>query len=291
MITYDVLILGAGPAGLSAGLYAARAGAKTAIVENLAPGGQINLTPDIANVPGHMIIGGAELAEKMGEQALNVGCEIIYDEPQKVDFKKNTVKCAETEIQYKSLIIATGQKPRNITAPRAEDFIGNGIHFCGLCDGAFYKGRNIVIVGGGNHAVEEAIYLSSLAKSITMVTDTEKLTAQQVLIDQLSKDIKIHYKSGIAEIFGENKVAGVRLLNSRQEIHCDGIFVCIGRVPNTDLFKKDLTLDRGYIVVDKDMRTNLPNVFAAGDVTAKSVRQVITACADGAVAATFATRN
>jgi len=288
MTNTDILIIGAGPAGLTAGLYSARAGAKTIIIENMAAGGQINLTPDIANVPGFLEISGQELGLKMLAQAENAGCEIVYDEITEIDFKNKTIKAYENTIKYKALIIAGGCRPRELGIPREQDFIGGGIHFCGLCDGAFYKGKNIVVVGGGNHAVEEAIYLSDIAKSVTMVVDADKFKAQETLIKQLGKKAKVHFKSSITEITGDTKITGV-VLKDKTKIATDGIFVAIGRAPNTELYKGKLDLSKdGYIVVDFQMQTSIQGVFAAGDIIQKRVRQVVTACADGSIAGSTA---
>ena len=286
----DVLILGGGPAGLTAGLYAARAGARTVVIEPLASGGQINLTPEIENFPGHVKIAGDELGQIMLTQAELAGVEIAYTELQSLDLEKKHVVCLDAEYQYKSLIIATGQSPRKLGLPNEEEFVGNGIHFCGLCDGNFYRGRDILVVGGGNHAVEEAIYLSKIAKSVTMVTDTDRLLAQAANINMLPKDVKIHYTAHIAEIRADKKIKGVKL-DTGAELAVDAIFVAIGRVPNTDMFRGKLNLSRsGHIIVDATMKTSVPSVFAAGDVCDKAIKQVITACSDGAIAASYAVR-
>ena len=291
MKQFDILIIGAGPAGLSAGLFAARGGAKTAIIENLVAGGQINLTPEIENYPGYMKINGAELGEKMTEQAINAGCKIILDSLVSIDYENKIVTGDEDLYGYKALIISTGASPRKLGVAREQDFIGSGIHFCGLCDGNFYKDKNLIVVGGGNHAVEEAIYLSPIAKSVTMVVDVEKLTAHEATIRQLDKNIKIYFNSKITEILGDKKITGV-MVNKETKIETDGIFVAIGRVPNIELAEGKLNLSAGgYITVDAHMQTNLPGVFACGDVIDKPVRQVVTACADGVIAATFANRT
>jgi len=288
MITTDILIIGAGPAGLTAGLYAARSGHKTTIIENFAPGGQINLTPDIANFPGYMEISGAELAEKMLIQSENAGCDVIYDEIKDIDFDKKTITTEESAITYRALIIAGGCRPRGLGVKREDDFVGLGIHYCGLCDGNFYRGKDVLVIGGGNHAIEEAIYLTPIAKSITIISNSDKLKAQQVLVKQLDPQIKIYYKSGIAELHGEQKITGVTL-KSGEVLSTDGIFVAIGRTPNTELYRGKLELAKdGYIVTDEMMQTSIGGVFAAGDIIKKQVRQVVTACADGAIAATNA---
>jgi len=285
----DVLVLGAGPAGLTAGLYAARAGMKTIIIESLVAGGSVNLTPDIANFPGFLEISGTELGVKMLEQTEAAGAEIVYDEVTGIDLAKKNITCSEANFSFKSLIIATGASPRKLGVGREEDFIGSGIHFCGLCDGVFYKDKQVIIVGGGNHAVEEALYMSGIAKKVTIVNNIDRLTAQQTLIDQLDPKIKIYLNCTVTKIQGDTKITGIELSNGTA-INADGIFVAIGRVPNTGQFKDKLELSRhGYIITDAKMQTNVPGIFAAGDIVDKNVRQVITACADGAIAATYAT--
>jgi thioredoxin reductase (NADPH) len=296
----QVLILGGGVAGLTAAIYAARAGAKTLVIENLVAGGSVNLTPDIANFPGFLEISGAELGEKVAEQAIHAGAEIVYDETKSVDIKKQIVVGEEDTYQFEKLIIATGASPRRLGLPEEEAFIGNGIHFCGLCDGQFYKGKDIVVVGGGNHAVEEAIYLEPIAKSVTLINNTDKLIAQDVLVKKLSKKIKIYHNTGVKELVIKHidketssidRIVGVAL-KTGETVMCDGIFVAIGRVPNTALFKGQIDLDKGgFIITDRDMKTSASNIFAAGDVIQKSVKQAVTACGDGAVAATIATRK
>ena len=288
--TCDVLILGGGSAGLTAGIYAAHAGAKTILVENLAVGGQINLTPDITNFPGFIEIGGAELGEKMHAQAEHAGVQIIYDEIRKIDADKNTIEFNENTIQYKALIIATGAAPRKLGIEREEDFIGAGVHFCGLCDGTFFADKTVVVVGGGNHAVEEATYLSRIAKSVTIVNELEKFTAKHDVVSKMPSTVRTIMGAKVKQILGERKITGV-VLSNETSVSCDGIFVAIGRVPNSADFRGivDLAAD-GCIRVDANMRTSRHNIFAAGDVTNKAVKQVITACADGAIAATFATK-
>jgi len=291
MANCDVLVLGAGPAGLTAGLYSARAGAKTIIAENMVPGGQVNLTPDIMNIPGFMEINGAEFGEKLLAQAENAGCEILYDELESIDIANNTATFMGETVTYKNLIIATGASPRKLGVDNEEYYIGNGIHFCGLCDGQFYNGKDIVIVGGGNHAVEEILYLYPIAKSITVVNNLAGFTAHKVTIDQIPTDVKVYHNSTVAKITGDKKISAITL-NDGTEIQTNGIFVCIGRKPNNEPFSDTIDMNKhGYINVNHEMRTNIPNIFACGDIINKSVYQVVTACSDGAIAATYATKK
>ena len=267
----DVLILGAGPAGLTCALYCARAGLSVAIVEKLAPGGQVLTTPFIHNIPGFIETTGAEFADILTQQAEKTGAEIIYDE----DY---------SNIKYKALVIATGASPRLTGAVNEEDFIGAGLHFCALCDGDFYRGKDVVVIGGGNSAVEEAIYLSKIAKSVTIVNITEAFNAQQVLVDELKvKDVYHCHKLAVVEK-GKCVIEDVKT-GKQKELTADGIFVAVGRKPDSSQFADLVELTKhGYIVVDNKMQTKTPGVFAVGDVTDKHVRQIVTACADGAVA-------
>jgi len=288
--SFDILIIGAGPAGLTCAVYAARSGAKTAVIESLAPGGQVNLTPDVHNIPGFLEIAGPVFGQTLHEQAEKAGAEIIYDEVTSIDPKANTVTCADGVYKYKALVIATGCRPRNLGIEKCDDFVGMGIHFCGLCDGGFYKGKNVLVVGGGNHAVEEVLYLSPIAKSVTVVNDVDKFLAQEAIVKQIPKETKIFHGTKITKLNGDKKITGVILSNGK-EIPVDGIFVAIGRVPNSDIFKDVLKLDKGFIIVDSEMRTSVKNIFAAGDVCNKAIKQIVTACSDGAVAATFAQKE
>ena len=304
MQNFDVIIIGAGPAGLTAGLYSARAGLRTAVIERVAAGGAVNTTPDVENFPGFLKVAGYDLGKKMHEQAEKAGAEFIYDEIASVNLRSKTVRCLGGEFSAKALIIATGAGPRPLGCEGEDEFAGSGVHNCALCDGAFYKGKDVVVAGGGNAAVEEAIYLSAIAKSVTIVNMTENFNAQQVLVDKLPKTVKIFHSHTVQKISGSSKVeridikcnSGVKCAEKGKTcagvktIPCDGIFVAIGRIPNTDLFKKQCDISKaGYIRVDGDsLETSVKGVFAAGDVIEKPVRQIVTACADGAIAATHA---
>jgi thioredoxin reductase (NADPH) len=288
----DVAIIGGGPAGLTAGLYSARAGAKTVIIEQVATGGSVNLTSEISNFPAFIEISGQELGEKMREQTESAGAEILYDEIKSIDFASKTVY-GEFALNYKALIICTGASPKKLGCPREEEFIGTCVHFCGLCDGIFYKGKSVIVVGGGNHAIEEALHLSGIAKTVTIVNNTRGFNAQQVLVEKLGNNVKVIQSHKVLSLIGGGKLTGIEIQNvltgKKRVLDCDGVFVAIGRVPNTALFKNYIRLSgENYIIVDEKLRTNIAGVYAAGDVTEKSVRQVITACADGAVSATAA---
>jgi len=286
----DLLVIGSGPAGMTAAVYASRAGLDTLILESTAPGGQILSTNEIDNFPGFVTISGAELAMKISEQVEACGVETVYDEVTGVLLKadKKKITCNDTTITAKAVIIATGASPRKIGCEGEEKFIGAGVHFCALCDGAFYKDRDIVIAGGGNSAVEEVLYLSPIAKSITVVNAFSKFTAFRYLIDKMPEGIKVYHNTTVTKITGTEKLDGIELSNGKK-IKCDGVFVAIGRKPNTTFLGNSLKLaDGGYLAVNKKLETSIPGVYGAGDVCEKLVRQIVTACSDGATSATHA---
>jgi thioredoxin reductase (NADPH) len=294
--TYDVIIIGAGPAGLAAGVYAKRAGLKTVIIEKAVAGGQINLTGTVENYPGFVTVTGQDLVARMTEQCTKLGVEFVYDEIVDVDCKKKIVKLYDTSYKSTAIIIACGAGPRKMGAKNEEKFLDRGVHYCALCDGNFYKGKDVVMVGGGNSAAEDAIYLSALAKSVTIVNLMPEFTAQKVLTDSLmeQKNIKkIYHRFVVSEVIGGEKVQGVKIKNLATgevtEIKCGGVFVAIGRVPNVDLFHGDIVLSKnGYIKTDEKCAANIAGIYAAGDIREKHYRQIVTACADGAIAASAA---
>ena len=260
---------------MTAAIYAKRSGLNAIILEKLGVGGQIMLTGEIENYPGFARTTGAELAMAMYEQVEGLGVETIYDEIQ--TFGQNIVTCIENEIAYKAMILCVGASPRKTGAEGEEELSGINVHYCAICDGAFYRDKDVVIIGGGNSAVEEAIYMRDIAKTVTIITD--KFIAQQILMDQI-KDIP--YQTGKVKKMTKENVT----LDNGTVIKCDGIFVSIGRIPNTEIF--DLEKQNGYIITDEKMQTSAPGIYAAGDCIAKHVRQIITACSDGAIAATHA---
>jgi len=298
----DILIVGSGPAGMVAGIYGARAGLKVIILEKIAPGGQVMTTGEIENYPGFMSITGAELSMKFNEHVESYGVETIYDEIQKFDFNRELkkIECHDHIIVAKVVILALGANPRKTNAVGEEKFVGSGVHFCALCDGSFYKDKDVVVVGGGNSAVEEVIYLSSIVKRITVVNVTADFNAQAVLVDKLKTlpNIKAVYHNSIVKEVVTNdtglKIGGILICgvgkgDEYRNIECGGVFVAIGREPSTAWLKGIVKRDKyGYIKVDKKLQTSIEGVFAAGDCVPKHVRQIITACSDGAVAATHA---
>ena len=274
----DVLIIGGGPAGLTAAIYASRAGKRVIVIEHNICGGQIIGTgKPVKNLPGVIEVSGVDLAMTLTEQAEKSGAEIVYEEIKNIDLQNKVVN----EYQAKSIIISTGASPRKLDAEGAEKEDGKRIHYCGLCDGSFYKGKDIVVVGGGNVAVEDSIYLQSIVKSVTIVNNTQKFNADATTVAKLNvKDI--YHNSEILRVNKDSvEITGGKI------IKCDGIFVFIGQKPNTEIFDVEKN-SGGYIKTDNKMQTSIDGVFAAGDCREKDVRQLVTACGDGAVSAVSA---
>ncbi|HDN79367.1 MAG TPA: thioredoxin-disulfide reductase [Chloroflexi bacterium] len=295
MEVYDVIIIGSGPAGLAAAIYAARSELKTLLFTGNSLGGQAALTDEIENYPGFPEgIAGAELTKRMQEQARRFGAEIQMDEVTAVNLKEHpfTVTAYGGDYKCKALIIATGVSPRKLDVPGEEKFIGRGVSFCATCDGFFYKDREVAVIGGGDSAVTEAIYLTRFAKKVYLIHRRDRLRAAPVLQTRAKQNERIEFvwNSVVTEVVGKEAVEGLRLKNVRTGeesfLRVDGIFVYIGQVPNTRLFEGQLELDeRGYIVTDRAMHTSVPGVFAAGDVQERVLAQVVTAAATGAIAA------
>lgn len=289
---YDLIILGAGPAGLTAGIYAARGGLRAVVVESKAVGGQASLTAEIENYPGFKSISGFELTSLMQAQCEGLGVEFVYDNPENVSLDGET-KRVETAysgtLSAPALIIASGAVPRTLGVERESALIGGGVSYCATCDGAFFRGKPVAVVGGGNTAVEDALYLEKFASEVYLIHRRDELRAGAMRADRVkSGGVKIIWDSVVTELVGENRLQSVTLKNVKtgelSSLAVNGLFVAVGQRPATEWIK-GLALDGGYVVTDEDMRTELPGVFAAGDVRKKSLRQVVTATADGAIAA------
>ena len=290
---YDTIIIGAGPAGMTAALYAARSNLKVALIEGGLPGGQMNNTSDIENYPGYANISGPELAEKMFEPLENLGVEHLYGFVEKIedhgDIKK--VITDDEEFETRTVIVATGSKHRLLGVPGEEELNSRGVSYCAVCDGAFFRDQDLLVVGGGDSAVEEAIFLTQFAKSVTIVHRRNELRAQKVLQDRAFANEKINFiwDSVVKEIKGENRVESVVIENVKTnqvtEHAFGGVFVYVGLDPVSD-FTKDLQIQdaSGWIVTDDHMKTSVAGVFAVGDVRQKDLRQVTTAVGDGAIA-------
>lgn len=291
----DLIILGAGPAGLSAAIYAGRAKLNTVVVEEGLPGGQAATTYHIANYPGTPgVIRGRELMDNMLRQALSFGVRVDdYKEVAEVDLVGEIKKVVTEDTDYyaPALIIATGAKPRLLPAEGEDTFRGRGVHYCATCDGAMYQGRRVIVVGGGNSAVEEAVFLTRFAEHVTIVHQFDHFQASRVAQEEALRHPKIDviWESEVRRVIGEGHVTAVEIENlrtgERREIPTDGVFVYIGTRPATELFRGQVAMNEdGYIITDAEMATDIEGVFAAGDVRAKAVRQAITAAADGAIA-------
>ena len=290
---YDVIIIGGGPAGLTAAIYATRGGLKTAVIEKQTAGGQITLTSEIENYPAVEKTSGFELAMKMMSQAESFGAQFIYDDVTAVDLYSKTVMVSSGELKAKTIIIATGAKPRTLNLEGEARLTGRGVSYCATCDGAFFRNKTVAVNGGGNTAVEDALYLQKFAKKVYLIHRRDKLRAEQALQNALlNSNVEVLWNKTIADISGETKVENVTLSDTlngeKTNLALDGIFVAIGQVPQTELCK-GLTLDeQGYVITKEDMSTEIEGVFVAGDLRQKSLRQVITACGDGAIAASSA---
>ncbi len=296
MAQYDVIIVGAGPAGMTAAIYAARADMKVLMLDKLAPGGQIINTNEIQNYPGVGTINGAELAYQMFEhtqQFENISFDYGTVKEIKDNGKEKTVFCEEDgkEFTGKAIILATGTRPRRLDIPNEDKFAGNGISWCAICDGAQYRDRDVVVIGGGNSAVEESIFLAGIVKSLTIVTMFD-LTADPMACDKLRAmdNVKVYPFQDILDFTGDSKLTGVHFKSTEtgeeNTVSCDGVFEYIGLTPTTEFLADFGVLNKfGYVEVDEKMHTKVAGVYGAGDCVTKNLRQVITACADGAIAA------
>lgn len=295
---YDVIIIGGGPGGYAAALYAARANLSTLVLEKFSPGGQMATTDIVENYPGFVEgINGFELGLQMKQGAERFDVKSKMKEVKSVELVSNpkVVQTAKETFEAKTVILATGAFPRELGLSNERDLRGRGVSYCATCDGMFYKGKTVVIVGGGNTAVADAIFLAKICKKVYLVHRRDELRASKTYMDALEKteNIEFVWSSEVVEIEAEQFVTGVKVKSRKDEaiteIACDGVFVAIGNVPNTELIKGQVELDEaGYVLADETTRTNIPGVFAVGDMRQKPLRQIVTAVADGAVASKFA---
>lgn len=294
---YDILIIGGGPAGYTAALYGARSGFSTAVLEKLSPGGQMATTSDVENYPGFPgVVDGFELGERMQEGAEKAGAETIYADVTRLDLLADP-KVAETSegtFLGKTVILATGAHPRKLGIPQEEALVNRGVAYCATCDGSFYKDKIVVVNGGGNTAVGDALYLAKLAKKVYLVHRRDTLRATPIYLQRL-KDagVEIIWNSVVTGLQADKKLTAVELKDVKtgetRVLPADGLFVAIGQLPESSLAAGQVAADQaGYIIAGEDTKTSVPGVFAAGDVRTKAVRQIITAAADGAVAVHFA---
>ena len=292
---YDMIVIGGGPGGYTAALYAARAGLKTVVLEKLSAGGQMALTSQIDNYPGFENgIDGFELGEKMQAQAQRFGAETELAEVTAVRLEGNVkhIETSEGDFYGRTVVIATGANPRQLGVAGERELIGKGVNYCAACDGMMYRGKTVVIVGGGNTAAADAMVLSRIAKKVILVHRRDTLRATKIYHEPLrnAPNVEFMWNSAITELLRGEKLTGVKVQNlltgEEEEVQCDGLFVSIGRAPATALVQGQLQLDEGgCILADESTQASLPGVFAVGDVRTKAVRQIVTAVADGAIAA------
>lgn len=291
---YDVVIAGAGPAGMTAAVYTARANMSTLMLERGMPGGQMANTEDIENYPGFESILGPDLSNKMFEHAKKFGAEYAYGDISEIidGYPYKTVKAGNKEYLAKSVIIATGAEHRELGVPGEREFSGRGVSYCAVCDGAFFRGKELVVVGGGDSAVEEALFLTRFATKVTIVHRRDQFRAQKIIQNRAFDNPKIEviWNTVVKEIKGETKVGSVLLENivtgEQRDFPCEGVFIYVGMDPLTKPFlNMGITNEEGYLLTDEKMKTKLPGIFAAGDVREKMLRQVVTATGDGSIAA------
>ncbi|NLC97089.1 MAG: thioredoxin-disulfide reductase [Erysipelotrichaceae bacterium] len=291
---YDVIIIGAGPAGMTAGIYAKRAGLDVAMLENAAPGGKMVKTFEIENFPSFTNINGADLSYKMYEQTQALGVDYLYGDV--IDVIDGDIKTIITDDgnEYKAnvVIVATGTKERLLGIPGEVEFTSRGVSYCAVCDGAFFKNKTVVVIGGGNSALEESLYLTQFAKKVYIVIRRDVFRADDIAQDKVCSNPKIEIirKHIPIEIIGDSKVTSIVLENvdtkERTTLETDGIFPYIGADPNTSFISSlGITDEAGYVVVNKEMETSLPGIYGAGDCNIKTLRQIVTATSDGAIAA------
>ena len=294
---YDVIVIGGGPSGFGAALYTARAGLSTLVFEKQGVGGQMMLTDIIDNYPGFNDgVEGFILSENMKKGAERFGAKTVYKDVVSVDFSKEIkeINTKKETFYAKAVIVASGANPKKLGLISEEKFLNRGVHYCAHCDGRFYKDKTVAVIGGGNSAASDALYLSKLCKKVYLIHRRDSLRATKIYHEPLktAQNVEFLWNSTVEEFIGENKLTAIKVKNliadEISELELDGVFVSIGRSPNTEFLEGALELQNGFIVADETTKTNIKGVFAAGDVRTKALRQVITAASDGATAAHFA---
>ena len=288
---YDIIIVGAGPAGLTAGIYSARANKKVLVLEALSYGGQIINTPSIENYPGEKNISGFDFATNLYNQSKELGVEIIFQKV--IDIKNDKIKEVITNkesFKTKSIIIATGCENRKLGLPNEDSLIGKGISYCATCDGNFYKNKTVAVVGGGNTAIEDALYLSDIVNKVYLIHRRDSFRAEEKIVNLLKEKTNIEFvlNSNIVKINGESNLESIEISNGNDNktLNIDGLFIAIGRIPENENFKNLVDVDEnGYIIAKENCKTNVSGIFVAGDNRTKEVRQLVTATSDGAIAA------
>ena len=292
---YDVIVIGAGPGGMTAALYASRANLKVAMLDRGVYGGQMNNTAEVENYTGFKSILGPDLAEQMYQSSIQFGADFVYGNVEKVTVDEDGIKHVKTdsgELEAPAIVIATGSQYRKLGIPGEDEYSGKGVSYCAVCDGAFYRGKNVTTVGGGDSAVEESEYLAKLVNNVNIVHRRDQLRAQKILQDRAFANDKIGFtwSTIVTEIVGDGKkVTGVKTHNKETNedrlVPTDGVFIYIGNVPMTEPFKDlGITDEQGWVITDDEMKTSVPGVFAVGDVRDKKLRQITTAVGDGGIA-------
>ena len=293
---YDIIIIGAGPAGMTASIYARRALKKVLVLEAISYGGQIINTLDIENYPVESHISGFDFSTKLYNQAVELGAEFIFEKCIKVDKNDSSFEVFTTSSKYqcKSLIIATGADNRKLGLDKEVEFIGKGLSYCATCDGAFYKKRDVAVVGGGNTALEDALYLSNICNKVYLIHRRDEFRGDNSVVEKIKgkTNIDIIYNSNVSKLIGDERLNAIEISNldgSKKEINVSGLFVAIGKIPENENFKDLIKMDdNGYIISGEDCHTNIDGIFVAGDNRTKMLRQLVTATSDGAIAATEA---
>ena len=294
---YDMIIIGAGPAGFTAGIYARRAGLSVLMIEKTMPGGAVAITSEVCNYPGFQKIGGAELANLMFEHATSLGVETIFEEVSGTDFsqKIKVVKTYNGTYKARTVIICLGAATRKLAAEGEKAFFGKGISYCATCDGNLYKDKTVAVVGGGNSALEDAVYMSNIAKKVYLIHRRDEFRGDDILVKDVKaqKNVELVLCAKVNKVEGNGKLEDIIVENiptkQTSRLDIDGLFVSIGRGPDTEVIDKSVAIsETGYIVTDEKMRTSVDGVFAAGDIRQSPLKQIVTACSDGAIAATAA---
>lgn len=295
MSKYDVVVIGAGPGGMTAALYAARANLNVAMLDRGIYGGQMNNTDDIENYPGFTTIKGPELGDKMYQGTVKAGVNFVYGDVQNVTVDDQQMKHIQTdsdELVASAVIIATGSNNRKLGVPGEEKFSGKGVSYCAVCDGSFFKGKNVTVVGGGDSAISEGLYLANVTDGVNVIHRRDQLRAQKVLQNRAFDNDKIDFtwNTSVTEILGdENHVTGVKIHNNQvgddTTLDTDGVFVYVGNFPNSQIFNNlNITDQAGWIITNDQMETTIPGIYAIGDVRQKQLRQITTAVGDGGIA-------
>lgn len=295
MTNYDVVVIGAGPGGMTAAMYAARANLNVAMLDRGVYGGQMNNTDDIENYPGFSTIKGPELGEKMYQSAINSGVHFVYGDVQTVTVDDQQLKHIQTdsgELTAKAVIIATGSTNRKLGVPGEEELSGKGVSYCAVCDGAFFKNKNVTVVGGGDSAISEGLYLANVTDKVNVIHRRHELRAQKILQDRAfaNKKMSFTWNSEVKAILGdETHVTGVKVHDKKNGqdkiLKTDGVFIYVGNIPNSKMFANlKIEDEKGWIITNDEMATSVPGIFAVGDVRAKKLRQITTAVGDGGIA-------